>query len=250
MLRFLRGVLYVLILIIVALGAFVTAMRMAIHGREVAVPKFVGLSVVQAEPLAAENGLQVANDSKYYSAQVAAGRILSQMPAPGTTVRRGFRVQVAESLGPQILTIPNVVGQSQRSAELNVRQRGLEPGGVALVALANAPKDTVLAQSPEANAQGVASPRVTLLVASDAEERSYVMPDLNGMTVAGASAIIARSGMKLAGVSPAAGSTPAGTSAIVVAHTPSAGQRVMPGGTVHLQVSRMTAGAGATHAKM
>ena len=52
------------------------------------------------------------------------------MPAAGEKVRRGWRVRVAESMGPQREIIPAVIGNSERAAELNIRRRGLDLLGV------------------------------------------------------------------------------------------------------------------------
>src|SRR3954462_4671084 len=97
--RFLRWLMRGLILVLVGLLSFLTAMRFAIHGREVSVPILLRLSPEQAEKVASDNGLLLSRDERYYSSDVPAGHILSQEPGPGEMVRRGWRVRVAESLG-------------------------------------------------------------------------------------------------------------------------------------------------------
>jgi len=80
--------------------------------------------------------------------RLAREKILSQAAAAGVKVRRGWSIRVAESLGPQRVAIPNVSGQSERVAELNVRRRGLDLGSVAQLNLADAAVDQVVSQSP------------------------------------------------------------------------------------------------------
>src|SRR5690242_3659967 len=121
-----RLVLLSLVLLVVALISAVTAMRFAIHGRQVAVPDLLGQTPAQAWKIAEQNGLLLQVERQYYSPSVAEGRILSQLPSPGTQVRRGWQIRVAESLGPQRVAIPNVVGDSERAAEINIRRRGLD----------------------------------------------------------------------------------------------------------------------------
>src|SRR5574337_848251 len=94
-----------LVLLTVALISALTAMRFAIHGREVTIPKLIGMAPVEAQRAAAPSGLQVVVERQYYSANVPEGRIMSQVPQPGTKVRRGWRIRVAESLGPQRVAI-------------------------------------------------------------------------------------------------------------------------------------------------
>src|SRR5574341_1341093 len=121
---FLQG----LILLTVMLVAALITMRLAIHGREVAVPKVVGMTLRQAEDSAAAEGLLVDVENRFYSLEIPEGRIVSQLPPPGTLVRRGWRLRVAQSLGPQRAVIPNLIGESGRAAEMNARRRGLEVG--------------------------------------------------------------------------------------------------------------------------
>jgi beta-lactam-binding protein with PASTA domain len=172
-----------LILLLVALSSAVTAMRLAIHGREVRVPKLVGLTPAQAEQVALANGLILQSEGKFYSSEVPLGRIISQMPAPDSKIRRGWWVRVAESLGPQRAPLPNVIGESIRAAELNVTRRGLEVGEVAQAALPDFPTETVLAQSPSPELQHIVSPRVSFLTATPPGNTFYVMPKLVGRHV-------------------------------------------------------------------
>ncbi len=246
MLRFFRLLAQVLVLIIVALSAALISMRFAIHGREVAVPDLRGMPPAEAERVAAEHGLELAHSDHFYSATVAAGRIVSQQPEPGTRVRIGWRVQAAESLGAQRIDIPSVLGMSPRAAEINIRRRGLEMGASAELPIANSAPQTVIAQTPAPGAENIASPRISLLYAVPPPEPAYAMPDLTGMTLAEAAVLITASGLKTAAVTNSPGS-PAGTIAsprsnpanpAVVGQTPAPGTRVTPGTSVSLEVAR------------
>ena len=121
-----RFVLLALVLVIVAMISALTAMRFAIHGQEVTVPPLVGLGPGEAERAVAGVGLQMSIERQYYSPQIAEGKIMSQLPLPGTKVRRGWQVRVAQSLGPTRVAIPDVTGESEHAAELNIRRRGLD----------------------------------------------------------------------------------------------------------------------------
>jgi beta-lactam-binding protein with PASTA domain len=229
-------------LIIVALASTLISMRLAIHGREVAVPDFRGMAPSEAEHVAFEHGLELDRSEHFFSATVPAGRIVSQQPEPGTRVRRGWRVQAAESLGAQLIDIPAVLGMSPRAAEINIRRRGLELGASAALPTAAAAPDAIIAQSPAPGAQGVASPRVSLLLAAALPEAAYVMPDLTGMTLTDATGLVTDSGLKTVSVVTAPSTAnPYGdvySAPVVVGQTPAPGTRVTPGTNVSLQVSR------------
>src|ERR1035438_9076276 len=111
-----RFAMMALVLVVVALVSALTAMRFAIHGQVVGVPAVVGLTPSEAERAVAGLGLQIEVERQYYSPQIREGRIMTQLPLPGTKVRRGWQVRVAQSLGPQRVVIPDVTKQSERGA--------------------------------------------------------------------------------------------------------------------------------------
>src|SRR5580704_7056964 len=172
----LRFAMLALVLVVVAMVSALTAMRFAIHGQEVAVPPLVGLAPADAEREVGGLGLQISIERQYYSPQIPEGRIMSQLPMPGMKVRRGWQVRVAQSLGPTRVAIPDVTGQSEHAAELNIRRRGLDVASMAEVQSPGIPADQVLAQSPSANATQVLAPKISLLVtaAAQPDRKSHV----------------------------------------------------------------------------
>lgn len=260
MIRFLQLLAKILVLMIVALATALISMRFAIHGREVAVPELRGMAPAEAERAVAELGLQLSPGGRFYSATIPAGRIVSQEPEPGTRVRRGWRVQAAESLGPQLIQIPSLFGMSPRAAEIDLRRRGLEPGDAAELPIDGFPPQSVLAQTPAAGAKDVAAPRVGLLYTSTPPEFAYAVPDLTGLPLAEAAGIVNSAGLKPVVTSntgsadgpggvpaaPAFGATgpsshpvfPGGSRrAIVVAQEPSPGSRITRSSSIALQVA-------------
>src|SRR5579862_5884923 len=196
-----RFVMLSLVLVIVAMLSALTAMRFAIHGQEVAVPPLVGLGPAEAEKAVAAVGLQMSIERQYYSPQIPEGRIMSQLPLPGTKVRSGWQIRVAQSLGPTRVVIPDVTGQSEHAAELNIRRRGLDIASTAQVETAGIPADQVLAQSPPANATQVLAPKISLLVTAVAEPQAFVMPSFVGQPLGNASRALQDAGFKLGNVS-------------------------------------------------
>jgi beta-lactam-binding protein with PASTA domain len=248
-----RLVLLALVLLIIAMVSALTAMRFAIHGQEVTVPSLVGLGPAEAERAVAGLGLQVTIERQYYSPQVPEGRIMSQLPLPGTKVRRGWQVRVAQSLGPTRVAIPDVTGQSEHAAELNIRRRGLDVASLAQVPTQGIPGDQVIAQSPPANAVQVVAPKINLLVTSEAGPQAFVMPSFVGQLLGSASRTLQDSGFRLGNVTVAAvppstpdqaGATPAPATApaeaspasVIVSQVPAAGQKVFAGATVSFEV--------------
>lgn len=246
------------VLIVVALVSALTAMRFAVHGAEVKVPDLLGKAPGEARARAEQLGLEAQVEREYYSASVPQGRVVSQMPEPGIVVRRGWQLRLALSLGPQRIAIPQVVGESQRAAEINIAQRGLEVAETAWIDLPEATTGQVLGQEPPGNATDAATPKIDLLIAGAAAPQGFVMPNfigqpLGSVTLALKDAGVAVGKVTLALLQNSADTTspapsgqpgpPAATPAnnispasIVVSQNPPAGAKVMAGGSVDFVV--------------
>jgi beta-lactam-binding protein with PASTA domain len=241
---FLRLAALSLVLLMVAMISALTAMRFAIHGREVAVPKLIGMTPAESERIAENLGLQISIERQYYSPDIGVGKIMTQVPDPGTRVRRGWKVRVAESLGPQRVSIPDLLGDSERAAEINIRRRGLEVGSVAEVEVPGQTPGQVISQSPAANASGVAAPRINLLVSAAPGPAAFVMPSFLGQSLTTADRSLQDGGMKVVAANapapPPGGSAPpspamqTSSGSIVVAQNPAPGQRIESGSAVTL----------------
>jgi eukaryotic-like serine/threonine-protein kinase len=250
--NFFRMLLLALVLMTVALISALTAMQLAIHGREVAIPKLVGMSPSEAERAGAASGLQVVIERQFYSPDIPEGKIMTQVPPPGTKVRRGWSIRVAQSLGPLRVAIPDVTGGSERVAELNIRRRGLSLGSVARVNLPDVPLDQVISQSPPANASGVSAPKISLLVSDGPEPLVYVMPNLAGQPLGSATLALQDAGIKVGRVSVIPPPPPPGepqaapvvpsavseasAASMIVSQTPAPGQRIVAGSAVNFEV--------------
>lgn len=248
---FLRFALVTLLLLVVAMVSAVVTMSLAIHGTEVAVPNLLGMNPVEAERSAATLGLSVAVERQYYSSQVQEGRIMTQIPAPGTRVRRGWQVRVAQSLGAQRVAVPDVLGESGRAADLNIRRRGLDVASIAYIPMTGITSDQVLAQSPPANANSISAPRINLLVSAGSQQPSFVMPSFIGQPLGTVNLTILDAGFHVGLLTVASGtqgstSTSSETvpssppqpspSSIVLSQTPAPGQRVVAGAVVNFEV--------------
>lgn len=245
-----------MVLPMVAMVSAVTTMRLAIHGREVAVPSFVGMMPADAQRLAFQSGLTFSVERRFYSSQVAFGRVMSQVPDAGTLVRRGWQVRAAESLGSQRVAIPDLVGQSGRAAEINIRERGLEMGTQAIAHLPSPTPGMVIAQDPPANAREISAPRVSVLIGAPPDPAAFVMPNFVGQPLALVSSDIEKAGLHLGNLtvqqptSPAAGTAAPGGAAppptaasgtnatLIVGQDPAPGQKVTAGTVVNFVVQR------------
>ena len=228
-----------LLFLIGALGAtfviaFLLSMRIAMRATEVQVPDLTGRSVNEARQILQALELRVTVDeNRRPDARVPAGQVMQQDPPGGVEARPQRTVRVWVSSGPPTTRVPDLVGQTERTARIRVQQEGLEVASVTEVESPDYPADTVVAQVPPPSSR---APTVSLLVNRGEPAVTYVMPDVIGMEGARVEMVLRSHGFRVAivGSQPYPG-VPPGT---VVRQQPSAGFQVGPADSISLEVSQ------------
>ena len=173
-----RMTLLVFILASAAFLSAITAMRIAIHGREVTMPNLVGKNVAEASQLLQSRGLVLRVADRIYSDQPI-NVVVRQTPTSGLLMKVSQQAHVVLSLGQRQLQIPLLEGNSLRASRIELLRAGLQVGEVSGVTMAT-PVDTVMIQNPKPGA-GAATPRVDVLVSQGPRETAYLMPHLTGL---------------------------------------------------------------------
>jgi eukaryotic-like serine/threonine-protein kinase len=167
---------------ILASAAFlsaITAMRIAIHGRETTMPNLVGKDVGEASKALRSKGLILRVADRVYS-DVPINQVVRQTPPPGMLMKVSQQAHVVLSLGQRELEIPPLEGNSLRVSRIELLRGGLQVGEVTSVNLPELGTDVVLQQNPKPG-RGAATPRVDMLVSAGPKEPAYVMPYFMGL---------------------------------------------------------------------
>jgi serine/threonine-protein kinase len=210
------------------------SMRVALKLREVEVPPLTGKTVNDASTVLADYGLNLkVEEGRRVDAKVPAGQILAQEPPSGARTRRERSVRVWVSAGPRSSIVPQLVGDSDRTAQMRVQQDGFAVKTLAEIRSAEYPAGSVVAQNPPAKSK---SEEVSMLVNRGERGATYVMPDLIGVNGDRAAELLRSRGFRVAVVSeqPYPG-VPAG---IVLRQSPQGGFQIAAGEAISLEVSR------------
>ena len=210
------------------------AMRVAVRARQVTVPDLTGKSVADATTALSTLDLQLrVDEGRRPDPKVPAGHVLGQEPIAGAAARRQRSIRVWLSAGAHIARAPNLLGETQRSAEIRLAQDGLFIGSVSEIRSGLYPPDMVVAQDPPPSTE---TSEVRLLVNRGEDRASYVMPDLIGLNGDRAADVMRNRGFRVSITArEAAPSIPPG---VVVRQTPAGGYQVHPGDAIALEVSR------------
>jgi beta-lactam-binding protein with PASTA domain len=227
-----RMALLVFILAAAAFLSAITAMRIAIHGREVNMPNLVGKNVSEANGLLHSRGLVLRVADRVYS-ELPINVVVKQTPPPGMLMKVSQQAHVVLSLGQRQLQIPLLEGNSLRVSRIELLRAGLQVGEVSSIATPDEPVDTVMLQTPRPGA-GAATPRVDVLVSAGTRDPAYVMPHLVGLNEADAQHRLDIAGLRRKVNYVSAPQWPHGA---VVDQTPLAGQRIPGSISIELTVA-------------
>lgn len=213
---------------------FGLAMRVALRSREVEVPSLVGRTVSEATQMVAERGLGLrADENQRSDEKIPAGRIMQQDPPSGVQARSQRTIRVWVSAGPRTLTVPELVGQTERTARIRLEQDGLQIASVTEFRSPDYLTDTIVQQDPPPQSR---APEVSLLVNRGEQAASYVMPDVIGTDGERAATALRARGFRVSivGSQPYPG-VPPGT---IVRQQPPGGFQVGAADPISLEVSR------------
>jgi eukaryotic-like serine/threonine-protein kinase len=224
-----------MLVFILASAAFlsaITAMRIAIHGREVTMPNLVGKNVAEANRMLISRGLFLSVADRVYN-DLPINVVVRQTPTAGLLMKVSQQAHVVLSLGQRQLQIPSLEGSSLRVSRIQLLRGGLQVGEVSSIALPGPPADTVLIQNPKPGSSA-ATPRVDVLVSAGPQEAAYVMPYLIGMNEPDAQRRLDAASLKRK-VNYV--SAPQWPRSAVIDQTPPAGQRLPASSTIELTIA-------------
>lgn len=232
--RRVRGrIIAVVVVALIALGGGVGWWFGQGPGSQVTVPDLVGSTIDEAQSSLTEHSLE-STVSECSSLKVPAGNIASMKPAAGTRVDRGIAVQLCKSTGPEMKSVPTIVGLALEDAKATIKEAGFSFGEVLEKRFSDNDVNVVLAAlDTSGEPLGETYPeqgRVNLVVSAGS------VPDVVGMKVTQATDALAKSDLL---VDPALNSetysddVPEGSVISLTLNT----DPVRPGDSVGLQVS-------------
>ncbi|HEY5610817.1 MAG TPA: PASTA domain-containing protein [Thermoanaerobaculia bacterium] len=149
-----------------------------VRGESLETPNLIGHTLSEARAISSDLGLilEVDNEEDRNSDRVPPGAVVWQNRGAGSSIKRGTRLYVGQSLGPVVLKVPDLTGESQRTALLRFSQRTLKLGNVAF--FESTLPAGIVSHDPPAGTVVAAQTPVSLLVAHPPKPVAYVMPDL------------------------------------------------------------------------
>ena len=171
------------------------------------------------------------------SDEVGEGVVLSQTPAAGTDVAPGTEINLAVSLGPNAISLPDITGLAERTGLFQLIQEGFGADEKLLVTIEefslDVPQGFIIRTEP---LPGTLVPRtgtITIYVSQGAA----IVPDLTGLTVAEARLLMEELDLTLSVGSETVPVTPESQlEGLIAGQEPPAGSQVGPGAAITAQL--------------
>jgi formylglycine-generating enzyme required for sulfatase activity len=215
---------------VAAVAVVLAALTFVYRGQDVTVPDLAGKTIDEARALLSRASLGVGKQETTEIESVAEGRVVTQMPAPGSAIRPESRVDLVIAAAPRI-AVPDLVGVSVARARDRLSSVGLRVLDVEVREMAdNTAPGTVISHAPAKDSRIAKGAGVSLFVSALA-----VLPDLRGRTDDAARRSLAATGLRVGKVEtrPTA-KWPAGT---VIEQHPAAGEKLSVDARVELIVA-------------
>ncbi|KPJ50310.1 hypothetical protein AMJ40_03265 [candidate division TA06 bacterium DG_26] len=204
-------------------------------GREVEVPDVLGRNVEEAEAILSQAKLDHYVQSRIFDPIVPRGLVARQNPAPGRRVKEGKKVYLVLSSGPQVVRVPEVAGIRLEQAERLINLVGLKLGEVVWTYSGTVARGDVIMSNPPAGEELELGRSVELTVSEGTRRESFAMPNLIGLSLDEAKAIIEMKGLSLGATKSI--DTEGIEKDVVLLQGPQPGELVEEGDTIELGIS-------------
>lgn len=183
---------------LLAVGLIVDNLVMPIivhHGSEFTLPQIVNLPIKVAEKKMKDLKLNLVVTGEEYNSFFPIGIIISQVPEPGTTVKKGSTIRVLVSKGEASATMPAIKGLSLREAKLLIENANLSVGEITWYEDEGFPDGVVVESYPVAGTVLKANSPVQLVVNRLETDVKVDVPNFIGLDIAEAKKLAEEKGI-------------------------------------------------------
>jgi beta-lactam-binding protein with PASTA domain len=189
----------------------------------VAVPNVEGVTQGAATATITNAKFLLGTVTQQTSNTVAAGNVISQDPASGSSAAEGSPVNLVISSGPRMVAVPNAEGLTQDEATTALTGAKLKVGNISQQNSDTVATGNVISQDPASGSSVAEGSPVNLMISSGPQ--MVTVPNVEGLTQAAATTTIIGAKLKV------------GTVGKVISQDPARGSSVAQGSSVNLVIS-------------
>jgi serine/threonine-protein kinase len=203
--------------------------------KEIVLPELTGKNIIYVLETLTNLGLNARLRDTQYHDSVPRYSVISQSPAPGTTIKKGRDVVIYLSKGKKESIIPDLRLIGLEKAKILLEKNEFRVGHISQTYSDSLQKGRVIAQNPAPFSTTFKGSECNLLISRGHSPEGYVMPDLHGMPLETAASAIETRHLHISNIisSIEAGKDPG----IVLSQTPERGSYVTAQTSILLTVN-------------
>ncbi|MFH2091073.1 MAG: PASTA domain-containing protein [Pseudomonadota bacterium] len=171
-------------------GAFYFIRIFTKSADELVLPNLTGKNIIYVLETLTNMGLNTKLDSTLYDDLIPRYTVISQEPAPGTTIKKGRDVVIYLSRGKKENLMPDLRLISFEHARILLETNQFKTGHLSYTYSSDVPKGKIIAQYPEPFSISVKDIFCNLLISQGKRPESRAMPDLKNQMIETASSIM------------------------------------------------------------
>lgn len=232
---FSAGAFFMLILLFILFNYLVMPWYVGL-GDSISVPEVRKMSILEATRILEQQGLNVKISATSFNKDIPKDIVVSQLPYPNSSVKKGRRIYLTVSKGTETTQMPNLVGQSVRDAKIALMRLGLELQNTIFLATDSIPSGTIFSQNIPAGSAINYIEKIEVKVSQGALVKYTVVPSLLKLTLTEAKQLLEAKNLKLGLVRNIKDGTFLPNT--IISQVPAVGDSVETGTEVNLTISQ------------
>jgi eukaryotic-like serine/threonine-protein kinase len=152
----------------------------------VEVPAVLGLPIEEAREKFFAAGLLTEIRSRDYDNKVLEEAVVTQVPEPGSKVKKGRRISVVVSKGREFSVVPDVTDMTERQVRMELKKRGFQIGEVKKTFNDKHSAETVIELFPQSGSTISRDMKIDIVMSKGPKPTSVEMPNIVGENIDGA----------------------------------------------------------------
>ena len=188
---------FILTLIIITVFELIIMPIYVRHGKSKPLVDVTSMDIKSAMIMTRTSGFKVSVADTIYTSDMEPNIVLDQHPEAGSIVKKGRTVMLKISQADKLVLIPNIIGQSQRSAELLLNKVGLKIGATSKEFSITHPNGVIVNQIPDSSETLPKGYSVRVVISKGRSPNDIQVPTLFGLSKEAAEVKLEKAGLRI-----------------------------------------------------
>jgi serine/threonine-protein kinase len=167
------------------------------HGKSKKLVDVTSMDLKSAMIMIRTSGFKGVVTDTIYSNEVEPNIVLDQHPKPGSIVKKKRTVRLKISQSEKLVEVPNIIGQSPRSANLTLNKIGLKIGAVSKAFSSIFPEGVIIEQIPDSMQTLPKGYGVRVVISQGRSPDDILVPSLFGLSKEAAELELQKAGLRI-----------------------------------------------------